>query len=98
MSSQLELHLGDGPATREVRLNARVRCVVCRNRVRVQCVSECQNPNWFCSFPKQLRITGIEYQVSRLIAMRKYYRASGEIVPIAFAIAPLAIAEKVVRQ
>lgn len=70
---------------REVRLNARVGCVLLGNKLRVVPISYVDNPHWFCAFPRLLRRAGDEFLVERLIAVRRYYRAGGAIEPIASA-------------
>jgi hypothetical protein len=90
MSGQLSLQLQLG-ALREELVNARIRCELSGNRVRVKCVSECSNPDWYCAFPKRLRSAGLEFVVYRLIAMRRHYRAIPPYVELQKA--PIALVE-----
>jgi len=71
---QLTLALLDNE--REILRSAEVICAQIGNRIRVLCVSQCRNPEWFCAFPKPLRHVGDLYQVD-LIAMRRHYYAAG---------------------
>ncbi len=80
--SQLELQLRVDSLRREEREGARVRCVQLGNRLRVLCVSVCDNPSWKCQFPHSLRRAGLEFLVNRLIAMRQHYRALPPFIAI----------------
>lgn len=82
--NQLTLSWQPGPwDSREERPNAVLRCVAIGKRLRVMCISQCANPQWFCAFPNHLRLAGQHYQVGLLVAARRHYRALPPIKAIA---------------
>ncbi len=76
---------GNDELIREERLNAHVLCRLDDDGLHIYCVSQCRNPSWRCAFPYKKRVLGEQYQVARLIAAHRHYKAIGPIVALGLA-------------
>lgn len=60
-----------------------VECVRVGGRLRVRPLSPGFSRDWFCAFPRALRVEGARYSVGGLRpTRRRYYRVTGELKEI----------------